>query len=249
MPSLFTDSLALNVLSFHATLYRMNLPEQVSSPPQSRHPSRLRLMVLFGLLFVSATAFVTYGPLPGPDEEIVLSPLERWMFRWTDTNPAREPDVVFVPTPQAVVDRMLELAELKPGDVLYDLGCGDGRIVVTAAKKYGVRAIGVDIDPLRVAESRHNVRTNGVSGLVKILKADIFTLDFSDATVVTLYLLPELNVRLMPKLAQLKPGARVISFEFDMAGAKPESVVQVPATREGESPQRVFRWIVPWERE
>ena len=238
---------------FQPSSVGMHLPGHDSSPASSRRPSRLRPTILFGLLFISAAAFVTFGPLPEPGDEVGPPPLERWWFRLADTHTAREPDVVFVPTPQAVVDRMLELAELKPGEVLYDLGCGDGRIVVTAAKRYGVRAIGVDIDPLRVVESRRNVRTNGVSQLVKILNADIFTLDFSEATVVTLYLLPQLNVRLMPKLAQLKPGARIVSFEFDMAGAKPERVVHLPSqppeTQPERPPHRLFRWIVPWQTE
>ena len=231
----------------------MHLPGHDSSTASFRRPSRLRPILLFGLLFISAAAFVAFGPLPEPGDEAGPPPLERWWFRLTDTHAAREPDVVFVPTPQEVVDRMLELAELKPGDVLYDLGCGDGRIVVTAAKRYGVRAVGVDIDPWRVVESRRNVRTNGVSHLVKILNADIFTLDFSDASVVTLYLLPQLNVRLMPKLAQLKPGARIVSYEFDMSGAKPERVIhwpsQLPATKPERPPHRLFRWIVPWQTE
>src|SRR5262245_29565747 len=112
----------------------------------------------------------------------------------------KKPDVIFVPTPQEVVNKMLELAEVKKGDVLYDLGCGDGRIVVTAAKKYGIKAIGFDIDPQRIKEARENVASNGVGDLVEIRHADIFETDLSAASVVTLYLLPELNVRLMPQL-------------------------------------------------
>lgn len=139
----------------------------------------------------------------------------------SEAKPTREPDVVFVPTPQPIVDKMLELAKLKKGDVLYDLGSGDGRIVVTAAKKYGVRAYGFDIDPKRVAEARENVRTNGVEDLASIEQKDIFTLDLSPANVVTLYLLPQLNVRLIPQLQQLKPGSRVVSHDFDMKGVEP----------------------------
>jgi len=107
--------------------------------------------------------------------------------------PEREPDVIYVPTPQAVVEKMLEMAEVKKGDVVYDLGCGDGRIVVTAAKKYGVRAYGFDIDPERVKESLANVKANNVEHLVTIRQADIFTLDLRPANVVTLYLLPSLH--------------------------------------------------------
>lgn len=162
----------------------------------------------------------------------------------------KKPDVIYVPTPQPVVDRMLEMAEVKAGDIVYDLGCGDGRIVVTAAKRYGVKAVGVDIDPTRVAEAKENVRTNGVAHLVTIKEADIFELDFSEATVVTLYLLPALNVRLMPKLAKLKPGTRIVSNDFDMKGAKPKEVVNMAGHYEsdfGDIQRTLYKWVVPWE--
>lgn len=161
--------------------------------------------------------------------------------------PTREPDVIFVPTPQPVVDKMLELAEIKEGDVIYDLGCGDGRIVVTAAKKYGVKAYGFDINPERVKESRENVKKNGVEDLVTIKQADIFELDLSEANVVTLYLLPSLNVKLMPQLEKLKPGSRIVSHDFDMRGAKPEKVVTL--TPEGGYEHEIYLWTVPWEKE
>jgi precorrin-6B methylase 2 len=161
--------------------------------------------------------------------------------------PEREPDVLFVPTPQEVVDRMLELAEVKTGDVLYDLGCGDGRIVVTAAKTYGVKAVGFDIDPQRIRESRENVRKNGVGDLVTIKQADIFQQDLRAASVVTLYLLPSLNVRLKPQLARLKPGSRIVSHAFDMKGAKPKKVEQVPISSGGEA--TIYLWVVPWEED
>jgi SAM-dependent methyltransferase len=156
--------------------------------------------------------------------------------------PTKKPDVIFVPTPQPAVDKMLELAEIKPGDVVYDLGCGDGRIVVTAAKKYGVKAFGFDIDPQRVKESLENVRTNKVGHLVTIKQADIFTLDLSQADVVTLYLLPSLNVRLIPQLEKLKPGARVISFTFEMDGVKPTLVHE-------EKEHTIYKWVTPLQRE
>ena len=161
--------------------------------------------------------------------------------------PKREPDILFVPTPYTVVDKMLEMAEVKKGDVVYDLGCGDGRIVVAAAKKFGVKAVGFDIDPQRVKESLENVRTNHVENLVTIKEADIFTLDLSEASVVTLYLLPSLNVKLMPQLAKCKPGTRIVSHDFDMRGAKPVDVqtVSVPGDRE----HTVYKWVVPWKPE
>jgi SAM-dependent methyltransferase len=162
--------------------------------------------------------------------------------------PDKAPDVIFVPTPQEAVERMLALAEIKPGELVYDLGCGDGRIVVTAAKKFGVRAVGVDIDPERVAESRENVRTNNVGHLVTILHADIFDLDLSKADVVTLYLLPSLNVKLMPQLRKLKPGSRIVSYEFDMQGAKPAETVTETVPGE-EFEYTLYKWVVPWQEE
>jgi SAM-dependent methyltransferase len=169
----------------------------------------------------------------------------------------RTPDVIYVPTPQAVVDVMLRMAELRPDDVVYDLGCGDGRIVVTAAKLHGVKAIGYDIDPERVREARANVRAAGVEHLVRIEQADVFTLDLTGATVITLYLLPQLNVRLMPQLAKLRPGARILSHNFDMRGAKPLEVRHVTVDPGGDGDffvdedgnHTVYKWIVPWEPE
>lgn len=130
--------------------------------------------------------------------------------------------VPYVPTPQAVVDRMLELAEVKKGDVVYDLGSGDGRIVVTAAKKYGVKAIGFEIDPQRIKESHENIKKAGVENLVEIRQQDIRTVDLSAATVLTMYLLPEVNLMIRPNIwKQMKPGSRVVSHDFDMGDWKP----------------------------
>lgn len=142
--------------------------------------------------------------------------------------PPRTPDVIFVPTPQAVVDEMLKVANVKKGDVLYDLGSGDGRIVITAAKRFGIRGIGIDIDPQRIAEANENARKEGVSHLVTFMQTDLFTTDISKATVVTLYLLPRLNVKLRPKLfAELKNGTRIVSHAFDMAEWEPEKQMKV----------------------
>jgi precorrin-6B methylase 2 len=130
--------------------------------------------------------------------------------------------VPYVPTPQEVVERMLELAQVKKGDVVYDLGSGDGRIVVTAAKKYGVRAIGFEIDPERIKESAENIKKAGVGHLVEIRQQDIRTVDLSPASVLTMYLLPEVNLMIRPNIwKQMKPGSRVVSHDFDMGDWKP----------------------------
>src|SRR5207302_5990587 len=142
------------------------------------------------------------------------------------TQEKKRPDVIYWPTPQEVVDKMLELAEVKKDDVVYDLGCGDARIPVTAARRYKVKAYGFDIDPERIKDSLANVKKNKLEDLVTIQKKDIFTLDLKDASVVTLYLLPSLNVKLMPQLAKLKPGSRIVSHDFDMQGAKPKKIVK-----------------------
>jgi len=131
--------------------------------------------------------------------------------------------------------------------VVYDLGCGDGRIVVTAAKKFGVKAIGYDIDPDRIKESRDNVKRNGVQDLVTIKQADIFTLDLSGANVVTLYLLPELNVKLIPQLEKLKPGSRIVSHDFDMRGVRPDKTVKVSSRERSE--HTVYLWTTPLKKE
>ena len=162
-----------------------------------------------------------------------------------------EPDVPYWPTPMKVVDKMLEFADVKKGDVVYDLGCGDGRILVTAAKRFGVKGFGFDIDPKQVQDSLDNVKKNKLEDLVTIKKADIFTLDLRDASVVTLYLMPELNVRLMPQLEKLKPGSRIVSHDWDMKGAKPNKMVTLRAKNEMglERVHKVYLWIVPWEKE
>lgn len=129
--------------------------------------------------------------------------------------------VPYVPTPQEVVDHMLDLAQVKKGDVVYDLGSGDGRIVVTAAKKYGVKAVGFEIDPQRIKESHENIKKAGVENLVEIRQQDIRTVDLSPATVLTMYLLPEVNLMIRPNIwKQMKPGSRVVSHDFDMGDWK-----------------------------
>jgi ribosomal protein L11 methylase PrmA len=154
----------------------------------------------------------------------------------------RAPDVIFVPTPQAVVEDMLRLANVRKGDVLYDLGSGDGRIAVTAARLYGIRAVGIDIDPERIREANENARRNGVTRLVQFRQQDLFESDFREATVVTLYLLPDLNLKLLPRLmAQLKPGTRVLSHQFDMGDWKPDKTLESGG-------RMVYFWVIPERR-
>jgi SAM-dependent methyltransferase len=165
------------------------------------------------------------------------------------TAPAkREADVVYVPTPNDVVEKMLELAKVAKNDVVYDLGCGDGRIVVTAAKKHGCRGVGFDINPVRVKESLENVEKNNVGKLVSIKEADIFEEDLSKASVVTLYLLPRLNVRLIPQLEKLKPGSRIVSHDFDMKGVTPDQVVTMESSEDGVD-HRIYLWTTPLKKE
>lgn len=136
--------------------------------------------------------------------------------------------VPYVPTPPEIVERMLELAQVKTGDILYDLGSGDGRIVITAAKKYGVRAIGFEIDPERIKESRESIKKAGVEKLVEIRQQDIRTVDLSGATVLTMYLLPEVNLMIRPSIwKQMKPGSRIVSHDFDMGDWQPLKVERV----------------------
>jgi ribosomal protein L11 methylase PrmA len=153
--------------------------------------------------------------------------------------PAQQPDVIYVPTPHEVVDDMLRLANVNKGDILYDLGSGDGRIAIAAAKKFGIKAVGIDIDPERIREANENARKAGVSSLVEFRQEDLFKADFSEATVVTLYLLPDLNVKLRPRLwEELQPGTRIVSHQFDMGTWKPEKKLE-------SNGRTVYFWTVP----
>jgi SAM-dependent methyltransferase len=157
----------------------------------------------------------------------------------TSVTPPRAPDVHFVPTPPEVVDAMLKVANVGRDDLVYDLGCGDGRIVVAAAKNYGARAVGVDIDPQRIKEAQANARAAGVDGRVRFVQGDLFEIDLRPATVVTLYLLEQLNAKLQPKLVtELRPGARVVSHAFGMGAWKPDRELTV-------SGSHVYLWTIP----
>ena len=154
----------------------------------------------------------------------------------------RTPDVPYVPTRQTVVDGMLKLAKVTKNDVLYDLGCGDGRIVITAAKQYGATGTGIDINPERIKEANKNAEAAKVTDKVKFVQGDLFETDFSKATVVTLYLLPAVNLKLRPiLLKQLKPGTRIVSHAFDMGDWQPEQKVEVDGST-------IYFWTVPQKK-
>jgi predicted O-methyltransferase YrrM len=208
-------------------------------PSLSRRLSnRIAFLSIIGLSFVGvgcsnnpSTTIGQTGTADPADPAIAQSPA------------LRSPDVVYVPTPQAVVDRMLAIAKVNSKDVLYDLGSGDGRIPITAAQKFGIRATGIDINPQRIKEANANAKSAGVTDRVRFLNQDLFQSKFSDATVVTLYLLPELNVKLRPQLlSQLKPGTRIVSHAFDMGEWKPDRTEQVQV--DGQT-STIYFWTVP----
>ncbi|MGE5567957.1 MAG: SAM-dependent methyltransferase [Rhodospirillales bacterium] len=148
-------------------------------------------------------------------------------------------DVPYVPTTHELVEEMLKLGGVKPGDVVYDLGCGDGRIVIMAAQKFGARGVGVDLNPERIREATENARKAGVTDRVRFINGNLFDADIRNATVVTLYLLPDVNLKLRPKLLKdLKPGTRIVSHSFDMGDWKPDKEVEVNGSR-------LFLWTVP----
>jgi len=153
---------------------------------------------------------------------------------------ARNPDVPFVPTRQEIVEEMLRVAGVKPGDVVYDLGCGDGRIVITAAQKFGARGVGVDIDPDRIREANANAKRAGVETQVAFRLGDLFDADIAEATVVTLYLLPDVNLRLKPKLLRdLRPGTRIVSHDFSMGDDwRPQRALRI-------GNDAIYFWTIP----
>lgn len=153
-------------------------------------------------------------------------------------SPSRTPDVPYVPTPPEVVDAMLKMAKVTKSDVIYDLGSGDGRIVIAAAKKYGATGVGIDINPTLVAEAKANAEKEGVADKVTFIEGDLFKQDFSKATVITLYLLSSINLKLRPTLLELKPGTRIVSHAFDMGDWRPDKTEYVDG-------RAVHFWTVP----
>jgi SAM-dependent methyltransferase len=155
-------------------------------------------------------------------------------------------DVPYVPTPDAVVERMLRMAKVGKDDVVYDLGCGDGRIVITAARKYGARGVGYDLNPQRISESNANARAAGVDDRVRFVQGDLFQADLREASVVMLYLLPDVNLKLRPKLLdELKPGTRVVSHNYDMGDWEPQESDEVDIQG---STHYIYSWVIPEKR-
>jgi hypothetical protein len=175
---------------------------------------------------------LTSSPSPSPSEKITSVEIAPPSL-----------DVPYVPTPPEVVARMLAMANVKRNDVLYDLGSGDGRILITAAKRYGSRGVGYEIDPKRIQEANENARLAGVLDRVRFIKQDLFEADLSEATVVTLYLLPQVNLKLRPKLLrELKPGTRIVSHNYGMGDWDPIKTERLKTAR---SEHLVFYWVVP----
>jgi hypothetical protein len=183
-------------------------------------------------LTVSLVLAGTFGPLAAAQQA---------------TTSKRSPDVVYVGTPHDIVAKMLELVSPKKDEILYDPGCGDGRIVVMAAKKYGCKAVGFDLNPVRIREALANIERNGVGPLVKIERKDIFTVDFSEASVVTLYLLPWMNKKLIPQLEKLKPGSRIVAHDYSIEGITPDKTLTV-TSKEDAVEHFLYVYSVPLKR-
>ncbi len=166
---------------------------------------------------------------------------------WAPPAQERTPDVVYVGTPYDVVSRMLKLARVRNEDTVYDLGCGDGRMIVLAARKYGCRGVGFDIDPERIAAALQNVKANGVSELVSIVEQDIFTVDLSKADVLLLYLLPEINTKLLPQFEKMKPGSRIVTHDYDIDGIEADESFHV-TSNEDNADHTLYLYTTPLKK-
>ncbi len=191
------------------------------------------VLLLFGLILIGCAA---------PMSETAVESMEG--VKTTHQNTPAVLFVEFVATPQDVVERMLELAKVTKDDVVCDLGCGDGRIVVTAARRYGCRAVGYDLDLLRVREAAQNAAEHGVAHLVTIEQKDVLKADLTDFSVVTLYMGTELNARLIPQLRKLRPGARIVSHEFAIGGLTPDKVIRM-TSRTDNRQHTIYLWTCP----
>jgi SAM-dependent methyltransferase len=195
---------------------------------------------LDAVIFSSFILFVLFTPAQG-DEAGWFSPRNHEAVPWEGLQIAKgaSPDVPYVSTPHAIVDEMVRLADVKASDVVYDLGCGDGRLVIAAVKKTGCRGVGIDIDPERIKESRANARAAGVEDRVRFVEQNFFSSDIREATVMLIYLFPDVNIRLRGKfLSEMKPASRLVSNAFDMGEWRPDGTSNVLA-------QRVYYWVIP----
>ena len=202
-----------------------SMEQRVSGSVRRRTAGRLRT-ILCGIVLAASIAGISCGEQPT-----------------SATTSLRAPDVHYEPTSPDVVQVMFRLANVKRGEVVYDLGCGDGRIVITAVREFGASGVCVDIDPQRIAESRENARAAAVTENIRFLNQDLFATDVSDASVVMLFLSPELNLKLRPKLLrELKPGARIVSHWHDMGDWKPEKAVRIQSSGRERS---IYLWTIP----
>ena len=196
--------------------------------------------LLAPVVFASFILIVLFTPAQG-DETGWFRQRDNYYVSWEGLQIAKgsSPDVPYVSTPHAIVDEMVRLADVKASDVVYDLGCGDGRLVIAAVKKTGCRGVGIDIDPERIKESRANARDAGVEDRVRFVEQNFFASDIREATVMLIYLFPDVNIRLRGKfLSEMKPGSRLVSHAFDMGDWKPDNSASIGA-------QRVYFWVIP----
>ena len=204
-----------------------------------RLSSLILLLVVITSVFAACSTSDSVATQVAPTPSVAPSPAASA----TPEGPRPKLDVPYVPTPESVVAMMLDLAKVNKNDVVYDLGSGDGRIVITAAQKYGARGVGYDIDPQRIKEANANAQTAGVTDRVRFVQGDLFQADLSEASVVTLYLLPEINLKLRPKLLkELKPGTRIVSHNYGLGDWDPIRTETID-TSTGE--HVVFYWVVP----
>lgn len=209
-----------------------------------------KVILVFASLIFSSVDFAASPKIPGKmpalETRIAKTNVSRVQRSSQNRRRLRKPDVIYYPTPPETVTEMLRMAQIKKGDVLYDLGSGDGRIPIAAATQYGIRAVGIEIDPKLVTEAEENARQANVSQLVRFRNEDMFRVNYSEATIVTLYLSEKLNLLLRPKLlSELRPGSRIPSHDFRMGDWKPEQTVRVPW---GKLYRTVYLWTVPAPR-
>jgi precorrin-6B methylase 2 len=197
----------------------------------------LAALALFAVAVLSGPATAAEADKPAADK----SAQEKPKF-------IRTADSVYVPTPNDVVEKMLEMVAVKKSDLLYDLGCGDGRIVVMAAKKYGCKAVGYEIVPELVEKGRKNIEKRKVEHLAKIKQADIFKLDLSEPSVITLYLLPNMNIKLIPQLKKLKPGARIVAHDYPIGGIQADQSITM-TSNEDNVKHSIYLYTVPLKKE